>query len=102
MSSTTVTWPGLHRKPVADTDEDPEQMPSWLLEKPFPKQQALSQPLASQAEWLGQRSKETQELTVFQNSHYCSQIYLDPTKTVDPAPTWEDGSWQWPQQGEEE
>ena len=77
---------------MAETDEDPEQMPSSGCWKSLPlNRKPCLQPLASRAMRLGQHGKETQELTAFQNSHYYSQIYLKPTKTIDLAPTQEGG-----------
>lgn len=78
---------------MAETDEDPEQMPSSGCWKSLPLNRKLYlQPLASWATRLGQHGKETQELTAFQNSLYHSQIYLRPRKTINLALTQEEGS----------
>lgn len=91
-SSTEVTWPGLQRKPVAEADEDPEQMSSSGCWKSLPPNRKLClRLLASRVTQLGQHDKETQELTDFQNSHCYSQIYLKPKKTIELAPMQEEG-----------
>lgn len=71
---------------MAEREEDPEQMPSSGCWKCLLLNLKLCfQLLASQAMWLGQHSKETQELNAFQNSHYYSQTHLKPAKTIDLA-----------------
>lgn len=77
---------------MAETDENPEQMPSSGCWKSPPLNCKLClQLLASQATPPGQHGEEIQELTAFQNSHYYSQIYLNPRKTIDLALTQEEG-----------
>lgn len=77
---------------MAETDENPEQMPSSGCWKSPPLNCKLClQPLASRAMLLVQHGKEIQELTAFQNSHYYSQICLNPRKTIDLPLTQEEG-----------